>query len=221
MKNRQFKCLVIINGVGEEMSINFKKFYFSHYVDIDNIRISPRIISNNNAPKHRFSLYIPYKGRNKGPIATVIMFNPSKAGLKDERGSIKSDFTIYNVLQYLYHHKNRFKAVRIMNLFSGYSSNPQKLAITNINHTRNNSLLKARIGKVNNERGDKLILAWGDPPKNGPYWIKNLYIKQIAFLQSIIGEQMVYHVVDTNRISNTPQHGSRWADYEELKLYRF
>jgi hypothetical protein len=204
------------------MSINFKSvFEFSHYVDTDNILISQEKVPNNRVPKHRFSLYVPYKRRKSGPVATVIMYNPSKAGLKNEQGRIVSDFTIYNILQYLYHHKYRFKAVRIMNLFSSYSSNPTKLSTSSLNHSSNNKTLKIRISKVNHERGDKLILAWGNPPKSASTKIKTLYNKQIAFLESIIRDQPVFHVEDCYRKSHTPQHGSRWTDYEELKPYQF
>lgn len=198
------------------MSINFKaKFEFSHYVDTENIRIIPKATSNNKVPKHRFSLYVPYKGRKRGPVATVIMFNPSKAGLRDEQGRIISDFTIYNVLQYLYHRKERFKAVKIINLFSSYSTSPKNLSISNPHQQRNNKVLIQMIEKLNYEKGDKLILAWGDLPNDATY------NNQITFLKSVIGDQPVFHVVDPYRKSLTPQHGSRWTDYEELTPFNF
>ncbi|WP_404459770.1 DUF1643 domain-containing protein [Sutcliffiella horikoshii] len=162
------------------MSINFKRVIeFSHYVDETNIRISQEIVANSKIPMHRFSIFIPFNNREIGPVATVIMYNPSKAGLKIDIGKRISDFTVYNVLQFLYHHKEKFKAVRIMNLFSSYSSNPRRLNSSKLNHIKNNRALKNRISKINHVRGDKLILAWGNLPKSAPAKISKLYKKQI------------------------------------------
>jgi len=203
------------------MSIKFKKVIeFSHYVDKANIRIFSKKSANLKMPKHRFSIFIPFNNRDTGPVATVIMFNPSKAGLKDDNGKIISDFTVYNVLQYLYHHKDTFKAVRILNLISSYSSNPTRLKPYKLNNI-NKRVLENRIKKINHERGDKLILAWGELPKSTPTEIKRIYKKQIEYIKSAIKDKLVYHVEDPYRQSHTPQHGSRWADYEKIVPYYF
>lgn len=45
-------------------------------------------------------------------------------------------------------------------------------------------------------------------------------MKEIRLLKKVIGKMPVYHVEDTTRKSSSPQHGSRWLDYEELKMYK-
>lgn len=203
------------------MSINFKSVIrFSHYIDTDNIVIIQEKVPNGGVPEHRYFLHVPYKQRNSGPVATVIMYNPSKAGLRDDHGRILSDFTIYNVLQYLYHHQDRFQAVGVMNLLSSFSSNPAKLLTPSFNQSKNNKTLKECISKVNHERGDKLILAWGAPHKKASAETIALYEKQIRYVKSIIGNLPVFHVEDPYRKSPAPQHGSRWTDYEELQPYK-
>ncbi|WP_347861546.1 DUF1643 domain-containing protein [Salimicrobium sp. PL1-032A] len=204
------------------MSINFKStFEFSDYIDKDNICIFPEAAHSNRLPSERFYLYIPYDQRLKGPVATVIMYNPSKAGFRNAEGKVLSDFTIYNVLQYLYHHKDKFKGVRVLNLFSSYSSNPAEVSEVTSNLISNKKVLKEMLCKNDTSKGDKIILGWGDTPKKATDRVKYLYREQISYIESIIGNQPVYHVVDPYRKSLSPQHGSRWTDYEKLKPFNF
>lgn len=193
------------------MSINYKKFRFSNYVDQNEI-----IIKDIESKLLRFSLLVPYKNREDGPVATVIMYNPSKAGQKDDSGEFISDFTVYNILQYLYHHENNFQMVRILNLFPLYSTKPNNLLISNHALKLNRAFLKCSINKVKFNTGDKLICAWGEPTKDE----RTIYKNEISYLKEVIGKMPVYHVENLKRTVSSPQHGSMWLDYEELKRYK-
>ncbi|WP_242243356.1 DUF1643 domain-containing protein [Bacillus cereus group sp. BfR-BA-01309] len=117
---------------------------------------------------HRFSMTIPFLGREEGGHAIVILKNPSKAGKLDKGNRKLSDETIYKVLDYLYKHENNYAKVTVLNLFSIYGSVFKSIAIK-IEEVENLSLYKnqqvlSNIIKTYNPKKDIIIFAWGGYP---------------------------------------------------------
>lgn len=214
-----------------------KDILFSEYVDTDNISTNPKMITDTT--QHRHSIQIPFKDKEFGITAIVIMKNPSAAGRKNNEGKILSDDTIYNVLDYLYKLKdpiiNNVIIVNLMSIYSGTLSNIIKQA-TNLNKlsTANNILEIEDIIQNKNE-GDIIIAAWGGYPsypklrktKNSNKKLsfkirredlKTYYDLLLEQIHAILPNEKVYMVGNLTN-ENYPSHGKCWYDFEKLNEY--
>ncbi|WP_163971806.1 DUF1643 domain-containing protein [Oceanobacillus halotolerans] len=198
-----------------------KAVYFSKYIQEDGIVTVPYNI--NEEGLYRYSMTIPFKGRDNSKKAIVIMKNPSKAGKFDSQAQRKiSDETIYRVTDYLYKHEQNYSEVIILNLFAIYSSIfdegvEEELIYGNDNMEKNNRIILSTLEDL--EDGDRVIVGWGRYPKRTGF--RDNYRERIEEVLTLLNGVTLWRVGNFVKVDSWhfPQHGLNWYDYEVMKEF--
>ncbi|QYK62567.1 DUF1643 domain-containing protein [Paenibacillus sp. S25] len=194
-----------------------KNIYFSTYVNTNGVKVFPNNIKTNH--DYRYSLTIPFIGRDGGPTAVVIMKNPSRAGLfKETIEKMLSDDTVYNVCDYVYKRDEKFSKLIILNLFPVYGPTPKNIKIESLKSAeqKNEEVIRGIIDSLTEQ--DKIILGWGGYPDG--YWKREVYREQIKKVLEIIQDKPTYRVGEELNEGKFPQHGKVWYDFEELLEFK-
>lgn len=139
--------------------------------------------------------------RNKGnKRVLVIMKNPSRANKE------VSDLTVNRVLKFCY--REGYSEVNIMNLYSYYSPNPNKIA-----ELYTNGQVNIAIGKENDTimknllpEVQEIIVAWG----GDTFGYTDEYKSRIEQVINIIKGRKLYYVQENNGRGWYPRHAQVW-----------
>lgn len=198
-----------------------KPVYFSRFINEECVITEPTNIVEDDL--YRYSMTIPFIGRDRTKKAIVIMKNPSKAGKYDFEAQRKlSDETLYRVTDYLYKDEQNYSEVIILNLFAIYSSIfdenvDEELIYGNGNMERNNEVILSTLDTMMD--GDRVIIAWGAYPKRIGF--RDNYRERISEVISLLDGIPLWRVGELVKVDSLffPQHGLNWYDFEEMKRY--
>lgn len=170
---------------------------------------------------HRYSLTIPYVGREEGGHAIVIMKNPSNAGKYDEQGRRVSDDTIYMVLDYIYKLQNySIKYVTILNLFTLTGGTLKDLkgfigtTTENMKRRENNIVIQRTLEHFDSSK-DLIIAGWG---AKSTLNIRP-YKQRVQEVIRLLDGKPLYRVGPLVGKGVFPGHGKYWYDYKKLRSY--
>ncbi len=151
--------------------------------------------------------------KNKKESIVVILKNPSRA-TKDI-----SDKTVFNVTNYIYKNRMRFKSLNnigtiiILNLIPNYETYSEKLSLmpTSIIDKKNLETIKDFALETKN-----IIIAWGNPPKG---LVKEYNIIKENVLNVLReNNNNIYYIHKLSALGN-PKHGQIWAYANEMIKY--
>ncbi|MGQ8813252.1 DUF1643 domain-containing protein [Bacillus sp. NA_165.1] len=196
-------------------------YFFGPHIYKEGIRMNPPLDSNS---KWRYSLDIPFKNRlSDGPVAYVIMKNPSQAGIVEE-GLIKSDMTVNKVCIYFY--VRGFSKVVILNLASLYAT-----YLSNVDHSSIDDIVspinepKSHDQEIHRQlrnfrsQTDIVAVGWGD--KNKVRGSRIAYDNRIAVVLNIIRNytKEIFKYPSDLPYPIHPANNAGWHDWEELVPY--
>lgn len=193
-------------------------YYFGPHVNIDELRMNPPLGSDSN---YRYSLEIPFKFRpTDGPVAYVIMKNPSNAG-KLQDGLVKSDLTVNKVCIYFY--VRRFSKVIILNLASLYATRLSSYSHSSIfelvspesDICANDDEINAQLSQYR-EGIDIIAVGWGG--KNEVKGSKLDYDQRIIQVINIINRYTdeIYMFPSNLTYPIHPAHKNGWNEWQDL-----
>lgn len=190
---------------------------FPSFVDLSKIKIIEDRENN-----FRYQITLPFK--NLDPInakrALVILKNPSKARIDHKNKIFQSDVTADRVLNYLY--RKNFTEVTILNLFATYETYSENLnkfinEPNSLIGDKNDNIIQNTLNEL--DSNDLIIVAWGGYPSNSKKEMKELYIKRIKKIESLIYGKNVKFVHKMVENKKFPLHGMTWAYENELYDY--
>lgn len=156
----------------------------------------------------RYLLKVPLRNKGKKKVL-AIMKNPSKANKKI------SDLTINRVLKFC--NNEGYSEVYIMNLYSYYSTDPNKIAKLYAEGKRdmaigsgNDSIMKDILPEVND-----VIVAWG----SDTFGYTDEYKNRIRQVINIIKGKNLYYVQENNGQGWYPRHAQVWHVNKGIKKY--
>lgn len=200
-------------------------YYFGPHVDVKNITSKPKL---KNIKKWRYSLEIPFKDRDSdGPVAYVILKNPSQAGIK-MGGQYKSDKTVNKVCIYFY--CRQYSKVVILNLASRYGTNLEELEYDSFdylisptkdkNGNKNDKEIERQLNEFREDK-DIIVVGWGTPNSIRGENRKYLYDNRINQIESIINKfsQKIYQYPSDTDYPIHPATNNEWNDWVNLVLY--
>lgn len=196
-------------------------YYFGPHIYKKGIIMNPPLDSNSN---WRYSLEIPFKNRaSEGPVAYVIMKNPSQAGIM-EGNLIKSDMTVNKVCTYFY--VREYSKVIILNLaslFATYLAFIQHSSIQDIvspsnEPTANDNEIHRQLSNFRNEI-DIVAIGWGD--KNQVKGSRKDYDNRISQVIEIIRNYTEDIFMYPSELSYPihPANKNGWHEWGELIRY--
>jgi hypothetical protein len=202
--------------------MSLSNVYFSSYCDEENIE---KEFDGNL----RYFLTIPYRNRENGAHAAVILKNPSNAGKRDNSYRLVSDDTVYHVLDYFYKIKREdqyvFSKVTILNLYPHIGGTVNGQNIQNLDYddeeviivlNKNDCTIRNIISDPTNEVC--VFAGWGAPPSKFTANDKEKYKERIREVLERI-EFTIYRVGKLVEEGIYPGHGKNWYDYKEIYEY--
>lgn len=183
--------------------------------------MNPPLDSNSN---WRYSLEIPFKNRlSNGPVAYVVMKNPSKAGIM-EGNLIKSDMTVNKVCIYFF--VRGYSKVIILNLASLYATYLKSIPHSSIydlvspsnDLSANDNEIYRQLSNFRSEI-DIVAVGWGD--KNQVKGSRDSYDNRISQVVNIIRNytQEIFMYSSNLPYPIHPANNNGWHEWEELVPY--
>lgn len=167
--------------------------YNSTYVDIKNIKCDQANLLN--TINQRTYLTLPLNTSGSNETISIILMNPSYAD------NTQSDKTINTVIDFCY--TNNYKLLTILNLFPIYNTKSSALYQDLSNLKANNLLESTLLTNIQNFKlnlnSSKIVLAWGDCPKN---FNATLYYNTISKILKLLAPKENIYCFKFN--SNTP-----------------
>lgn len=197
------------------------EYWFGPHIDVNNIISNP---DQSESTNWRYAIEIPFKNRSvNGPIAIVILKNPSQAG-KVVNGKVKSDKTVNKVCVYFY--VRDFSKVIILNLAALYAtdlSSIQHQSIFDIVAPNYDWRLNDRIirGYLKDYRPDVDVLAVGWGAKNDIRGSKRNYDRRISMLKRRLERyaSKIYKYPSNTSYPIHPATNNAWFEWEDLVPY--
>lgn len=156
--------------------------------------------------EHRQMIKFSYLGRSTGGKATIIMMNPSSAGIS------MADVTIRRVEDVTFQIFEQISEVRIFNLFTVRGVNPADLnklycdkGMEALLYPNTDKILKKSI-----RSSDVAIAAWGGPCGI----IKTIHSKRVAQVKKLLRSASIVYRIAGSRYSPQaayPLHGRLWG----------